>query len=254
MPPTPTRIPQGWYHPTPFGKLRAIAAFGLLNVVVRSAEADRLTSGAFELALGLRLSAVVRHLYNLPDFDPVAADGVALSVLPFLLNPDDYVRERVAAHHVYLMTDGLKQGMLELPFDSTRLRDAGTPDIFTQAASGTLPIYFKQRFLSCCFIGSKPVLDRLWLEPSPDILPNWVALLAEHLRWGEEVIVVAHPSLEPAGRAIEIGRANQREWLRQQHEVMTQHGHELEGLVKRPGSLPLWQYRSTSDTGVDVSL
>ncbi len=184
MPPTPTRIPQGWYQPTPFGKLRAIAAFGLLNVVVRTAEADARTNGAFDLELGLRLSAVVRQLYDFPDFDRAAADGVALSVLPFLLSPDDYVRERVATRHVYMMVDGLAQGALELPFDSTRLRDAGTPDIFTRGAPETLPMYYKQRFLSCCFVGPKPVLDRLWLAPSPDILPNWVALLAEHLGWG----------------------------------------------------------------------
>ncbi len=92
MSPSPARIPQGWYHPSPFGKLRAISAFGLLNVVVRTAEADARTNGAFDLELGLRLSAVVRQLYDLPDFDRAAADGVALSVLPFLLSPDDYIK------------------------------------------------------------------------------------------------------------------------------------------------------------------
>lgn len=69
------RIPTGWYHPTPFGKLKAIATFGLLNVMARTVEADRLTNGGFELELGLRLSAVVRHLCDLPDFDRDAAGG-----------------------------------------------------------------------------------------------------------------------------------------------------------------------------------
>lgn len=35
----PTRVPAGWHQPTPWGKLKAIPVFGLLNVIVRTAEA-----------------------------------------------------------------------------------------------------------------------------------------------------------------------------------------------------------------------
>ncbi len=61
--------------------LKAIPAFGPLNVIVRTAAADRLTNGAFELALSFHLAAVVRQLYDFPDFDQVAADGGVSSVL-----------------------------------------------------------------------------------------------------------------------------------------------------------------------------
>lgn len=180
----PARVPAGWYQPTPWGKLKAIPAFGLLNVIVRTATADRLTNGAFELALSLRLTAVVRQVYDFPDFDRAAADGVALSVLPFLINPDDYVGERVGQRHVHAVLVALAEGRSTVPFDSSRLRDSGTPDILTQTSPETRPIYFKQRFVSCCCIGPKPLLDRLWLAPAPAILPNWSALLAESLGLG----------------------------------------------------------------------
>ncbi len=243
MKPTSRHIPAGWYLPTRFGKLKAIPTFGLLNVIVSSAEADRLTNGAFDLELSLRLSAVVRELYDFPDFDREAADGVVLSVLPFLINPDDYIRERVGLRHVYAVLDALAEGRPNVPFDHSRLRASGTPDILTQATPENRPVYFKQRFISCCCVGPKPVLDRLWLEPLPDILGYWVQLLTEALGWGNEVFIVPHPTLEPAGRAIEVGRANQREWIRWQREYARRAGLEVEGFLKQPGSLPFVKFR-----------
>lgn len=245
----PTRIPASWYQPTPFGKLKAIPAFGLLNVIVHTAEADQLTNGAFELALSLRLTAVVRQLYDFPDFDQVAADGVVLSVLPFLINPDDYVRDRVGQRHVHAVLDAIAGGKSTLSFDSSHLRDSGTPDILAQVTPETRPIYYKQRFLSCCCIGPKPQLDRLWLEPSPDILPHWSAWLAQFLGWGDDVFVMPHPVLEPVGRAVEVSRANQRLWLRRQQEITAQAGLELVGFRKRPGSLPVAEYRPRAAGG-----
>lgn len=65
-------------------------------------------------------------------------------MLPFLLSPDDYVRERIGTRHIDLMLDGLAGAARELRFDSSRLRDTGTPDMLTQAAPDALPLYFKQ--------------------------------------------------------------------------------------------------------------
>ncbi len=150
-----TRIPNSWYQRTPFGKLKAIPAFGLLNMIVLTAEADRLTNGEFELEVSV-----------------------------------------------------------------------------------------------CCCIGPKPLLDRLWLQPSPDILPKWVALLARFLGWDDDAFVVPHPVLEPAGRAVAVGSANQREWLHhQQEKFVTQAGMELVGFRKRPGSIPVAEYRPRAADG-----
>ena len=247
---TSTRIPNSWYQPTPFGKLKAIPAFGLLNVMVLTAEADRLTNGEFELEVSLYLTAVVREVYDFPDFDQAAGEGVVLSVLPFLLNPDDYIRDRVGPRHVQAVLDAISGGQSTLAFDSSHLRDSGTPDILTQVSPRALPVYYKQRFLSCCCIGPKPLLDRLWLQPSPDILPQWVALLVKFLGWGDDVFVVPHPVLEPAGRAVAVGSANQHEWLHhQQEKFVTQAGLELVGFRKRPGSLPVAEYRPRAADG-----
>ena len=60
---------------------------------------------------------------------------------------------------------------------------------------------------------------------------------------------MAHPVLEPAGRGVEAGRANQRQWLRQQQEITAQAGLELVGFRKRPGSLPAAQYRLRAADG-----
>lgn len=77
-----TRIPNSWYQRTPFGKLKAIPAFGLLNMIVLTAEADRLTNGEFELEkfvtqAGMELVGFRKRPGSIPvaEYRPRAADG-----------------------------------------------------------------------------------------------------------------------------------------------------------------------------------
>lgn len=88
-----------------------------------------------------------------------------------------------------------------------------------------------------------PISTRPRAKGWSTILPQWVALLVKFLGWGDDVFVVPHPVLEPAGRAVAVGSANQREGLHQQQEIAAQAGMELVGFRKRTGSLPVAEYR-----------
>ena len=64
----------------------------------------------------------------------------------------------------------------------------------------------------------------------------------------DDTLLLPHPYLEPAGRAVQVSRANTAEWLTMQREAMTQAGHDFIGFVKRVGSGPVFQYRQRKGT------
>lgn len=237
------RVPKGRYQSTPFGELKVTSAFCLLNVVVFSVEADSQTNGPFSPEVAMQMSALTRQVYDFPDADLAAGTGVVLSVLPFLINPDDYISERVAVRHARAVVAGLEQQRPRVAFDMSGLRATGTPDLLRKTEEGVLPMYYKQRFLSFCFLGPRDHLDRFWDEPPPDLVPNLVAILGDGIGLGDDVFVLPHPRLEPARRAVRVSQANMQQWLEIQEEAMDRTGQELVGFLRQSGSWPHFVYR-----------
>ena len=244
------RTPKGRYQPTPFGNLKVTSAFWLLNVVVTSVQAHEQTNGPFDMETCLRMAALTRRLYNFPDIDPDAGAGVALSVMPFLINPDDYIHERVGRRHAQALVDALQDQATEAPFDASELRYEGMPDQLVEAdEEGKPAIYYKQRFISFAFAGPPHELDRLWVEPPPQWVPGLMNVLWEGARFGDGVFIEPHPRLEPMKHAGRVSRENAQMWLDTQDKLMESSGLRLAGWQRRPGSWPTFVYQPKEEEG-----
>lgn len=246
------RVPYGRYQPTPFGDLKITSAFWLLNVVVLSVEAHEQTNGPFDLEISQQMAAWTRELYDFPDLDLEAGTGVVISVMPFLINPDDYVHEQVGRRHAQAILDALQRRGLLAPYDLEGLRSEGTPDYLAEAGKeGKLAVYYKQRFISFAFAGPPHELDRLWGEPPEPWVPTLMNVLWEEMEFVEGVFIEPHPRLEFMKRAARVSRENAQLWLDVQDDIAKSGGLELAGLQRWPGGWPTLVYRSEEERESD---
>lgn len=247
------RAPYGRYQPTPFGDLKVTSAFWLLNVVVTNVEAHEQTNGAFDFETSELMAAWTRRLYDFPDLDRDAGTGVALSVMPFLINPDDYLHERVGQRHAQAIVDALQDRETRMPFDPAELRYEGTPDYLAEArAEGKPTWYYKQRFISFVFAGPPHELDRLWEAPPEPWVPTLMDVLWEGAEFVEGVFIEPGPRLEFMKQAGRVSRENVEMWLDVQADIAQSGGLELTGFQRQPGSWPALVYRATEETGANT--
>ncbi len=245
------RVPYGRYQSTPYGDIKITAAFWLLNVIVLNVEAHEQTNGPFDLETSLQMAAWTRRLYNFPDLDLEAGTGVAISVLPFFINPDDYIHELVGRHHAQTLLDALQHQPRQVPYDPEGLRYEGTPDHLAQAEEGALPIYYKQRLISFAFAGPPHELDRLWEEPPEAWVNTLASTLWEASEFVEGVFIEPHSQLEFMKQAARVSRDNARMWLDVQDDIAKRGGLELVGLERRLGTGPTLLYRETEEPDTD---
>lgn len=208
----PTSIPGLFLHPTVL----------LLNLTVITFEDDAKTDDLIPPETVDKVTGLIRQTYDFPDLDRDEGQGVGISFIGQFFNPDDYLEHRIAQTHseaiLYALQGDLQPRMVEAP----RLRTSKMAEVTRLAPEGkkALPLYYKQRFLSFCFVGPGTELDRLRDEVPDELLGYMVGTLWQDLSISDETFVMPHPAFVPVSRLRRVSQQNALQWAEQMGQLI----------------------------------
>ena len=210
----PTSIPGLFLHPTVL----------LLNLTVITFEDDAKTDDLIPPETVDKVTALIRQAYDFPDLDSDQGKGVAISFIGQFFNPDDYLEHRIAQTHseaiLYALEGDLQPRMVEAP----TLRTSKMAEFTRMAPEGkrALPLYYKQRFLSFCFVGPEAELDRLRDEAPDELLAYVVGTLWQDLSISDQAFAMPHPAFVPVSRLRRVSQQNAVHWAEQMMQLVEQ--------------------------------
>ena len=208
--------PSSSYWRTPLPGIVLYPTVLLLNILVRSLDDNARTDGEIPPGTVDEVIAIIRHAYNLADFDRANARGVAISLIGQFFHPDDYREHNVAKVHGRAILSAL-QGDIEVPpleFGNLRTAHQAPPAVLTQAGSGARSLCYKQRFLSICFAGRRPELEGLRQDLPDASLAALMNRIALGLEIGDEARAVPHPSFVPVANLQRVSEQDAVEWAK----------------------------------------
>ncbi len=210
------------YRPTPIPGLGLHPTVLLLNFVVRSAEDNTKTDGLIPHETVDWITGLIRHTYDLPDLDRDRGQGVVLSIIGQFFHPDDYLEHRLAKTHTQGLLNALQGDLQPLAFKPPKLRTSNVPDPADLARGDekALPLYYKQRFLSICFVGESTELDKLRGDIPAELLDQILSAVWQALDISQESFVMAHPAFVPARQVRKVSEQNAIQWAEQMKQLM----------------------------------
>jgi hypothetical protein len=216
--------PAGRYRPTPVRGLFLHPTVLLLNLVVVTFEDDAKTDGLIPPETVNKVTALIRQTYDFPDLDRDQGRGVAISFIGQFFNPDDYLEHRIAQTHSEAVLHALQGDLQPQTVEAPRLRTSKMTEFTRLAPEGkkTLPLYYKQRFLSFCFAGPETELDRLRDEVPDELLGYVVGTLWQDLSISDEAFVMPHPAFVPVSRLRRVSQQNAVQWAEQMGQLIEQ--------------------------------
>ena len=235
-----TRRPSD-YHPTPIPGLVLHPTILLLNLIVRTADDNVKTDGEIPLETADVVTSLIRHTYDFPDLDLAQGKGVAISFVNQFFHPDDYIEHRVARVHSQGLLNVL-QGTLEpqpLLVPKLRTSNVRDPGKLAGRRKRALAFWYKQRFLSICFVGEEAQLDKLrgatpLRDATPlrgatllqgdipvDLLNQILGVIWQGVGLSQEAHVIPHPAFVPAALVRKASRQNAIEWAEQMKQWMS---------------------------------
>jgi len=235
-----TRRPSD-YHPTPIPGLVLHPTILLLNLIVRTADDNVKTDGEIPLETADVVTSLIRHTYDFPDLDLAQGKGVAISFVNQFFHPDDYIEHRVARVHSQGLLNVL-QGTLEpqpLLVPELRTSNVRDPGKLAGRRKRALAFWYKQRFLSICFVGEEAQLDKLrgatpLRDATPlrgatllqgdipvDLLNQILGVIWQGVGLSQEAHVIPHPAFVPAALVRKVSRQNAIEWAEQMKQWMS---------------------------------
>lgn len=215
---------QGRYQPTSIPGLFLHPTVLLLNLVVITFEDDAKTDDLIPPETVDKVTALIRQAYDFPDLDRDQGKGVAISFIGQFFNPDDYLEHRIAQTHseavLRVLEGDLQPQMVEAP----ELRTSKMSEFTRVAPEGkrALPLYYKQRFLSFCFVGPETELDRLRDEVPDELLGYVVGTLWQDLSISDQTFVMPHPAFVPVSRLRRVSQQNALQWAEQMVQLIEQ--------------------------------
>ena len=217
------------YHPTPIPGLVLHPTVLLLNLIVRTADDNVKTDGEIPLETVDVVTSLIRHTYDFPDLDLAQDKGVAISFVNQFFHPDDYTEHRVARVHSQGLLNVL-QGTLEpqpLLVPELRTSNVRDPGKLAGRRKRALAFWYKQRFLSICFVGEEARLDKL-RGATPlrgdipvDLLNQILGVIWQGVGLSQETHVIPHPAFVPAALVRKVSRQNAIEWAEQMTQWMS---------------------------------
>jgi len=210
------------YRPTPIPGLSLYPSVLLLNLIVRTAENNAKTDGIISAETVDMTTALIRKAYDFPDLDVGKGTGMAISLIGQFFHPDDYAERRIADVHSRELLDALQGDLQPRPLVAPDLRASKLPDpsSLSQEQPKTLALYYKQRFLSICFVGEKAQLDRLQANLPGELLNHILGTLWEGVGISTDTFVAAHPAFVPALRIRKVSQHNALEWAKQMSQLI----------------------------------
>ncbi len=211
------RRPPGRYRPAPISGLLIYPTALLLNVVVTRPEDDAKTDGLIPLDTVNKATALMRHAYDFADLDREQGEGVVISLLNQFFQPDDYFEQRIAQVHVKGLMDALRGDLQPRGIESFEARPSQMSGVLgrTAADETTLPLYYKQRYLSVCFAGPKTELDKLQDDVPDDLLSHILGVLGQDLGFSDRLFILYHPAFVPVARLRQVSQENATRWARE---------------------------------------
>jgi hypothetical protein len=211
------------YHPTPIPGLVLHPTILLLNLIVRTADDNTKTDGKIPLETVDVVTSLIRHTYDFPDLDLARGKGVAISFVNQFFHPDDYTEHRVARVHSQGLLNVL-QGTLEpqpLLVPELRTSNVRDPGKLAGRRKRVLAFWYKQRFLSICFVGEEAQLDRLRGDTPAELLNQILGTIWQGVGLSQEAHVIPHPAFVPAALVRKVSRQNAIEWAEQMKQWMS---------------------------------
>jgi uncharacterized protein YifN (PemK superfamily) len=210
------------YRPTPISGLFLHPTILLLNLVIRNADDNARTDGKIPPETVDVVTAIIRNTYDLPDLDLDQGTGVLLSCIGQFFHPDDYDERRIAEMHSQGVLDALRGDLLPQPLRVSDLRTTtvADPADLARGRERTLALWYKQRFLSLCFVGEKVQLDKLRDDIPPELLNQILGVIWEGVDLGQEAYVIPHPAFVPVSRFRKVSQQNAIEWAEQMKQFM----------------------------------
>ena len=176
--------PRDHYRPTPIPGLLLHPTILLLNLIVRTAEDNTKTDGRIPPETVDVVTAIIRDAYDFPDLDLAQGKGVLLSCIGQFFHVAD-------------------------------------PEALAQGREKTLALWYKQRFLSLCFVGEKTQLDKLRGNVSAELLNQVLGVIWQGVDVSQESYVIPHPAFVPAPRFRGVSQQNAIEWAEQMKQLMS---------------------------------
>ena len=212
----------GRYHPTPIPGLLLCPTVLLLNVVVTTYEDDAKTDGSIPMETVNKVSALIRHAYDLSDLDLEHGKGVAISFINQFFHPDDYLDHHIARDHAQGLLDALQDDLQPRTLEAPKPRPSKMPDAQALASEGekAMTLYYKQRFLSICFAGSQAELDKLQGDASDELLDGILSILWQDLDLSDKLFVLYYPAFVPAPSLRKVSQQNATQWTREMSRWM----------------------------------
>jgi hypothetical protein len=210
--------PTRHYQPTPIPGLLIYPSVWLLNLIVMSDEANIITDGRIPVETVDTMTNWIRHAYNLPDLDVTRGHGVALSFIGQFFHPDDYRERRIAKRHAQGLVQSLRGDLRPLPLKVSDLRASQMPP--SQRGLRTLRAFYKQRFLSLCFVGEQEQLDKLQDQISAELLSQVLDVLWQGVGLDDTTFVAPHPAFVPAARLRQVSQQNAATWAKNMNRLM----------------------------------
>lgn len=209
--------PPGRYRPTPIPGLVIYPTTLLLNVVVTTPEDDAKTDGLIPLETVEKATALIRHAYDFPDLDRNRGQGVVISFLNQFFQPDDYFGQRVAQVHAQGLLDALRGDLQPRVIETFKPRSSQMADVMAQALTDekTLPLYYKQRYLSICFTGSKAELDKLQGNAPDELLDRILNIFWQDLGFSGQLFILYHPAFVPVAHLQKVSQENATRWAKE---------------------------------------
>ena len=207
----------GRYHPTPIPDLVLCPTVLLLNIVVTTHEDDAKTDGPIPIETVNKVSALVRHAYDLSDLDLEHGKGVAISFINQFFHPDDYLDHHIARDHAQGLLDALQGDLQPRTLEAPEARPSKMPDAQALALEGekAMTLYYKQRFLSICFAGSQAELDKLQGDAPDELLDRILSILWQDLDLSDKLFVLYYPVFVPAPSLRKVSQQNALQWTRE---------------------------------------
>ena len=210
------------YLATPIPGLFLYPTVLLLNLIVSNADDNAKTDGIIPLETVDVVTALIRNRYDFPDLDLAQGKGVLISLIGQFFHPDDYEEHAVGEVHIQSLFDVLQGDLAPRPLDLPELRTStvADPGTLAQGREKTLAFWYKQRFLSACFVGERAQLDKLRGDIPIELLNQILGAIWEGVGISKDAYVTPQPSFVPVSRLRKVSQQNAVEWADQMRKLM----------------------------------
>jgi hypothetical protein len=116
------------------------------------------------------------------------------------------------------------QGILEpqpLLVPELRTSNVRDPGKLAGRRKRALALWYKQRFLSICFVGEEAQLNKLRGYTPAELLNQILRAIWQGLGLSQEAHVIPHPAFVPAALVRKVSRQNAIEWAEQMQQWMS---------------------------------